>query len=92
MDHKQATAVALLEPDRQIQEIDHQVHQLSRQSSVCRRLEQVSGIGPIPATALEGTVGDTISTFKNGRQLAAFIPWPGAKPALQRPQGTLAGH
>lgn len=63
----------LLELDRQVQEIDHQVGQLSRQSSVCRRLEQVPGIGPITATALEATVGDSIGTFKNGRQLAAFL-------------------
>lgn len=63
----------LLELDRQVQEIDNQVRQLSRQSSVCRRLEQVPGIGPITATALEATVGDNIGTFKNGRQLAAFL-------------------
>ncbi|WP_136420442.1 IS110 family transposase [Herbaspirillum sp. ST 5-3] len=63
----------LLELDRQVQEIDNEVRQLSRQSSVCRRLEQVPGIGPITATALEATVGDTIHTFKNGRQLAAFL-------------------
>lgn len=63
----------LLELDRQVQEIDNQVRQLSRQSDVCRRLEQVPGIGPITATALEAAVGDHISTFKNGRQLAAFL-------------------
>lgn len=63
----------LLELDRQVQEIDNQVRQLSRQSSVCRGLEQVPGIGPITATALEATVGDNIGTFKNGRQLAAFL-------------------
>lgn len=63
----------LLELDRQVQEIDNHVRQLFRQSSVCRRLEQVPGIGPITATALEATVGDIISTFKNGRQLAAFL-------------------
>lgn len=63
----------LLELDRQVQEIDNQVHQLSRQSIVCRRLEQVPGIGPITATALEATIADHIGTFKNGRQLAAFL-------------------
>lgn len=63
----------LLSLDRQVQEIDNQVRQLSRQSGVCRRLEEVPGIGPITATALEATVGDNIGTFKNGRQLAAFL-------------------
>ena len=41
----------LLEVDRQVQEINNQVRQLSRQSSVCHRLEQVPGIGPVTATA-----------------------------------------
>ena len=63
----------LLELDRQVQEIDNQVRQLSRQSGVCRRLEQVPGIGPVTATALEATVGDNIGAFKNGRQFAAFL-------------------
>ncbi len=63
----------LLELDRQVQEIDNQVRQISRQSSMCRRLEQVPGIGPTAVTALEATVGEQIGTFKNGRQLAAFL-------------------
>jgi transposase len=63
----------LLELDRQIQEIDNQVRGLSRQSIVCRRLEQVPGIGPITATALVATIGDNVREFKNGRQLAAFL-------------------
>lgn len=63
----------LLELDRQVQELDNQVRTLSRQSSVCRRLEKVPGIGPITATALEATIGNNITTFKNGRQLAAFL-------------------
>jgi transposase len=63
----------LLELDRQVQEIDNQVRELSRQSSVCRRLEQIPGIGPITATALVAAVGEQIREFKNGRQLAAFL-------------------
>lgn len=63
----------LLELDRQVQEIDNQIQRLARHSSVCKRLEQVPGIGPITATALEATVGDSINEFKNGRQLAAFL-------------------
>lgn len=63
----------LLELDRQVQEIDNQVRDLSRQSSVCRRLEQIPGIGPITATALVATIGEQIREFKNGRQLAAFL-------------------
>ena len=80
----------VLELDRQVQEIDHQVQQLSRQSSVCRRLEQVPGIGPITATALEATVGENIGSFKNGRQLAAFlglVPKQHSSGGKQRLQG-----
>jgi transposase len=63
----------LLELDRQVQEIDRQVQQLCRQSAICRRLEQIPGIGPVTATALEASVADHIKTFKNGWQLAAFL-------------------
>jgi transposase len=63
----------LLERDRQVPEIDNQVRELSRQSSVCRRLEPMPGIGPITATALVATIGEPIREFKNGRQLAAFL-------------------
>jgi transposase len=63
----------LLELDEQVQEIDNQIRELSRQSSVCRRLEQIPGIGPITATALAAMVGEQIREFKNGRQLAAYL-------------------
>jgi transposase len=80
----------LLEVDRQVQEIDLQVRQLCRQSEVCRRLEQVPGIGPLTASALEATVGDNIASFKNGRQLAAFlglVPKQHSSGGKQRLQG-----
>ena len=80
----------LLELDRQVQEIDNQVRELSRQSSVCRRLEQVPGIGPITATALVATVGENIRQSKNGRQLAAFlglVPKQHSSGGKQRLQG-----
>jgi transposase len=69
----QRTLSHLLELDRQVQEIDNQVRELSRQSSLCRRLEQIPGIGPITATALAATLSEQIREFKNGRQLAAFL-------------------
>lgn len=80
----------LLEVDKQVQEIDRQVRQLCRQSDVCRRLEQVPGIGPLTASALEATVGDNIGAFKNGRQLAAFlglVPKQHSSGGKQRLQG-----
>lgn len=80
----------LLEVDKQVQEIDLQVRQLCRQSEVCRRLEQVPGIGPLTASALEATIGDNIASFKNGRQLTAFlglVPKQHSSGGKQRLQG-----
>lgn len=80
----------LLEVDKQVQEIDLQVRQLCRESEVCHRLEQVPGIGPLTASALEATVGDNIASFKNGRQLAAFlglVPKQHSSGGKQRLQG-----
>lgn len=63
----------LLQLGRQVQEIDRQIQQMAWQSTVCRRLQQIPGISPITATALEATVADKIKTFRSGRQLAAFL-------------------
>ncbi|SAK99078.1 transposase [Caballeronia temeraria] len=63
----------LLVLDRQVQEIDLQLRTIAKDSEVCRRLEEVPGIGPITSTALIASVGDCIHQFKNGRQLAAFL-------------------
>ena len=42
----------------------------ARQDPSAMRLQQVRGIGPLTATALLATVGDT-SQFSNGREMAA---------------------
>jgi transposase len=41
-------------------------------SDACQRLAHMEGIGPWTATALVAAVGDA-TTFKNGRQLAAWL-------------------
>lgn len=63
----------LLVLDSQVQEIDLQLRTIAKDSEVCRRLEEVPGIGPITSTALIASVGDCIHQFRNGRQLAAFL-------------------
>ena len=63
----------LLVLDSQVQEIDLQLRTIAKDSEVCRRLEEVPGIGPITSTALIASVGDSIHQFRNGRQLAAFL-------------------
>lgn len=80
----------LLEVYKQVQEIDLKVWQLCRESEVCHRLEQVPRIGLLTASALEATVGDNIASFKNGRQLAAFlalVPTQHSSGGTQRLQG-----
>jgi transposase len=41
-------------------------------SDACRRLRDIPGVGPISATAIVATMGDS-KVFKNGRHFAAFL-------------------
>ncbi|MGB7931439.1 MAG: IS110 family transposase [Gammaproteobacteria bacterium] len=62
----------LKELDRQVGELDLQIHSWHRENEASRKLEQIHGIGPITASALVATIGDA-NSFKNGRQLAAWL-------------------
>ena len=62
----------LLELDRQIADYDRHIAQLSREQSVCQRMEKVEGVGVLTATALMAAVGDA-KVFKNGRQMSAWL-------------------
>lgn len=44
----------------------------ARNDERCRRLQQLTGVGPLTADALVATVG-TAKDFRNGRQLAAWL-------------------
>ena len=57
---------------RGLQVYDRKIRELYRNSEICQRLGKVEGIGPVTATALIAAVGDR-STFKNGRQFAAWL-------------------
>ena len=57
---------------RQVDELEIQIHQWHRTSEVSRKLEQISGIGPITASALVASISDA-RNFKNARQLAAWL-------------------
>ena len=48
------------------------IEQASVESSTCKRLRSIPGIGPIGATAVVATMGDP-KAFKNGRHFAAFL-------------------
>jgi transposase len=55
-----------------VQELEHQIKGWHRESEASRRLEAIPGIGALTASALVASVGDA-KTFKNGRQLAAWL-------------------
>ena len=61
----------LTEVDARIAGYDRKIRELYRNSEICPRLGKVEGIGPV-ATALVAAVGDR-SSFKNGRQFAAWL-------------------
>ena len=60
------------EVDRQVKEIEGQIQAWHREDAASLRLQAIPGIGPITASALVASIGDA-STFKNGRQLAAWL-------------------
>jgi transposase len=58
--------------DRQVRELEAQIKAWHQANETSRRLEAVPGIGPLGASALVASIGDA-KTFKNGRQLAAWL-------------------
>ncbi len=73
-----------------VKELEAQIKAWHRESAASQRLEAIPAIGPLTASALVASIGNA-TTFKNGRQLAA---WLGLVPRrmLQRRQGAAAGH
>lgn len=62
----------LTELDEQIKRLDKELSALSTTKEECQRLETMTGIGPIIATAFYSAVGDG-KAFKNGRHVAAWL-------------------
>lgn len=60
------------ELDKQVDELEELIKQWHRQNEASCKLAEIPGIGPITASALAASVGDA-KTFKNGRQLAAWL-------------------
>jgi transposase len=55
-----------------IDRMDARIRARAARTDECKRLMQISGIGPLTATALLAHVGDA-RQFKNGRQMAAYL-------------------
>ncbi|WP_281547365.1 IS110 family transposase [Pseudoalteromonas sp. PAR1] len=62
----------LIEVDKLITNLDSEIKALSHQIEQCQKLETMTGIGPIIATALYSAIGDG-KTFKSGRHMAAWL-------------------
>ena len=56
----------------EIDQLDHRIGACQKQDAACRAISDVPGIGRLTATALVATMGDA-STFKSGREFAAFL-------------------
>jgi transposase len=58
--------------DEQVKELEVQIKVWHREDAASQRLQAVPGIGPLTASALVASIGNA-SSFKNGRQLAAWL-------------------
>lgn len=58
--------------DARLNDYDQRIRQLVKHDPVAQRVGQLSGVGPLTASAVVATYGDP-SAFKNGRQFAAWI-------------------
>jgi transposase len=56
-----------------IEELERQIVVHARHNDTARRLATVPGIGPITASLIAATVGDSIGTFKSARHFAAWL-------------------
>jgi transposase len=55
-----------------VREWEQEIFAWHRENPLSRRLEKIPGIGRLGASALVASIGD-VRTFKNGRQLAAWL-------------------
>ena len=55
-----------------VKELENQIKEWHRENEASQRLEAIPGIGALTASALVASIGDA-KTFKNGRQLAAWL-------------------
>lgn len=62
----------MVELDNRIEEMNKKVGAVFKNNEACQRLERLSGVGMLLATAFFAAVGNAME-FKNGRQLAAWV-------------------
>jgi len=52
---------------------DDELMKISKDSELCKRLEEIPGVGNKTSTAMLYTLGNNAHQFKNGRQLSAYL-------------------
>ena len=62
----------LVDLDDRVSSYDRRVQEVFAASPICKRFEQVRGVGPLIATAVVAAAGDG-KEFKRGRQFAAWL-------------------
>ena len=62
----------LLIINAKIDTLDIQIKKQANEDEVCKRLQEIEGIGPITSLAIIALVGDG-KGFKNGRHFAAYL-------------------
>lgn len=62
----------LLICNTRVEHYDERIKRIFQRLPLCQKLACVEGVGPLIATAMVAAVGDA-GTFKNGRQLAAWL-------------------
>lgn len=62
----------IIDLQKRIDGIDKRIEGIFQNHEICKRIAKIEGVGPITATAIVAAVSDP-RTFKNGRQMAAWI-------------------
>jgi len=57
----------------QIEGVERQIASWLRRQGDCERIAAIPGVGLLTATAAVATVGETATTFRSGRQFAAYL-------------------
>jgi transposase len=63
----------LLEITEKIEKYDEELEQISKANVLCQKIEKIPGVGPKTSTAIIAQIGNNMSSFKNGRQFAAYL-------------------
>lgn len=62
----------LLGMDKKVAVYDDKINAIFKSNEACRLISKIDGIGPITATAIVATIGDT-KVFKNGRHFSSYL-------------------